>query len=104
MGLLEGWWLVDNVGVNNRLSALPNGFPPIVKSSGSSSMSSSPSPPRASSFMSLRRVPPVGEARARNSEGEIFTPALARRRDAKSGSKGLGIGKTGRSLVEIPRC
>lgn len=88
------------------LLALPSGFPPIVRSSGSSSMSllMSPSPPRASSFMSLRRVPPVGEALARSSDGEIFTPALANSLEASSGSKGLGIGSTGRSLVEIPRC
>uniref|UniRef100_A0A1A9UXD0 Uncharacterized protein n=1 Tax=Glossina austeni TaxID=7395 RepID=A0A1A9UXD0_GLOAU len=46
----------------------------------------------------------VGEALALNSAGDIFTPALANKREANSGSKALGIGSTGKSLVEIPRC
>lgn len=33
-----------------------------------------------------------------------LTPALASRQEAKTGSKGAGIGTTGKSLVLIPRC
>lgn len=80
---------------------------PMVKSSGSSISSillSVSFGPRNSNLMSLRRVPLVGDARALSSAGEILTPALASKRDASSGSNGLGIGSTGKSFVEIPRC
>lgn len=73
----------------------------IVRSSASSRSLSSPD--LISSFISDRRVP-VGDARALNSAAEIETPALAKSFEANSGSNGLGIGKTGKSLVEIPRC
>lgn len=73
----------------------------IVKSSGSSRSLSSPD--RMSIFISDRRVP-VGEARALNSAAETETPAFAKSFEAKSGSKGLGIGNTGKSFVDIPRC
>ena len=33
-----------------------------------------------------------------------LTPALARRQEARTGSKGAGMGTTGRSLVLMPRC
>lgn len=74
-----------------------------------------------------RGFPLVGEARAANSAGdtasenstkmnhssaaagrvccyEPFTPALASRQEARTGSKGAGMGTTGRSLVLMPRC
>lgn len=73
----------------------------IVKSSGSSRSLSSPD--RISIFMSDRLVP-VGDARALNSAAEIETPAFDKSFDASSGSNGLGIGNTGKSFVEIPRC
>jgi hypothetical protein len=50
------------------------------------------------------RLVPVGEALARNSAAEMETPAFDKSFEAKSGSNGLGIGKTGKSFVEIPRC
>jgi len=46
----------------------------------------------------------VGDARAANSFGETLTPAFANSRDASSASKGAGIGTTGKSFVEMPRC
>jgi len=46
----------------------------------------------------------VGLARAASSLGETLTPALANNFEANSASKGAGMGKTGRSFVEIPRC
>lgn len=92
--------LGENPGLNLLLPLFPMPCD-IVKSSGSSRSLSSPD--LISIFMSDRRVP-VGEARARSSAAEIETPAFAKSFDASSGSKGLGIGKTGKSLVEIPRC
>ena len=39
-----------------------------------------------------------------NAKRKTFTPALLRSLLASSGSKGAGMGRTGRSLVLIPRC
>lgn len=80
-----------------------------VRSSGSSPPqmllpASDGAPPRGISSLMSPLLGPVGLARARNSAGLTLTPALANRRDANSGSNGLGIGRTGRSLVLIPRC
>lgn len=80
-----------------------------VRSSGSSPPqmllpASDGAPPRGISSLMSPLLGPVGLARARNSAGLTLTPALANRRDASSGSNGLGIGSTGRSLVLIPRC
>lgn len=80
---------------------------------------------RRRSAVRPRGLPLVGEARAANSAGDTanensalnnsssvergtvhvpFTPALASRHDASTGSKGAGIGTTGKSLVLMPRC
>ena len=80
-----------------------------VRSSGSSPPqmllpASEGAPPRGISSLMSPLLGPVGLARARNSAGLTLTPAFARRREASSGSNGLGIGSTGRSLVLIPRC
>ena len=47
---------------------------------------------------------PVGEALALSSAAVMETPAFDKSFEASSGSKGLGIGNTGKSFVEMPRC
>lgn len=80
-----------------------------VRSSGSSPPqtelpASDGAPPLGSSSRMSPRRGPVGDARALSSAGLTLTPAFAKSLEANSGSKGLGIGSTGRSFVLIPRC